>query len=100
MDHKTIDIEKQSNISIMMIVGIVIMTVIFINSVHNTEIESIILFVLVCPIFTVLLGMYTFTYRGKTYIVSRVIFFIFLIVSLFCLAAIFYLGELGKGYSH
>ena len=100
MDNKTIDIEKQSNISIMMIVGIVIMTVIFINSVHNTEIESIILFAMVCPIFTVLLGMYTFTYRGKAYILSRVTFYVFFILSLFCLAAIFYLTELGKGYSH
>ena len=100
MDNKTIDIEKQSNISIMMIVGIVIMTVIFINSVNSTEIESIILFIMVCPIFTVLLGMYTFTYRGKAYILSRVTFYVFFILSLFCLAAIFYLTELGKGYSH
>ena len=100
MEDKTIDTEKQANISIMLIVGIVIMTVIFMNSGYNTEDESIMLYALLCPIFTVLLGMYTFTYRGKAYIVSRVIFFIFLAISLLCVAALLYFIELGKAFSH
>lgn len=98
--QNTLEIEKQSHKSIMLIAGIFIMTAIYMTCTHTTENEEIVLYALACPILTILLGMYTFNYRGKTYTTSRVIFFISLVISLCSIFVLWYFIELGKAYAH
>lgn len=98
--ENTPGIEKQASISMMLIVGIVMMTLIYMNCTSHTEDESMMLLTLASPILTILLGMYTFTYRGKAYRISRVMFFIFLALSLLSIWALIYFIELGKAYAH
>lgn len=98
--QRTLEIEKQSDKSIMLIACILIMTLIYTTCTYNKEDEEIMLYMLACPIFTLLLGMYTFTYRGNAYKTSRVIFFISLVISIISIFILWYFIELGKSYSH
>jgi len=98
-DH-TLATEKQAGISLMLIIGIMIITGFYMTCTPNSEDESIIMGTFAFPILTVLIGLYTFTYRGKAYIFSRVLFFIFLAISLFSLFVLWYFIELGHAYSH
>lgn len=92
--------ESQAGISILLIIAIMIATGFFMTCTYNTEDESFMLSAVACPILAVLTGIYTFTYRGKAYLLSRVVFFILLALSLFSLFILWYFMALGSSYSH
>ncbi len=91
---------RQADISVMLIIGIVIMSGIYMTCTYNTENEMLFLAAAVCPILTILSGIYTFTYRGKAYLASRIAFFIFLILSILGICALAYVIELSKAFAH
>lgn len=95
-----LEIYKQANQSIILIAGILIMTAIYMTCTYNTEDETFVLYTLACPIFTLLLGMYTFSYRGKAHLISRIIFFISLAISIFSVFILCYFIAIGNAYAH
>ncbi|MCD0490143.1 hypothetical protein LPB86_18020 [Pedobacter sp. MC2016-14] len=98
-EHST-TIESQSGISILLIIAIMVATGFFMTCTYNTEDESFMLSAIACPILALLTGIYTFTYRGKAYLLSRIVFFILLALSLFSLFVLWYFIALGSSYSH
>jgi len=96
----TIEIEKQSHRSIILIAAILIMTALYMTCTYNSEDEGIMLCTLVCPIFSILAGMYTFTYTGKAYAASRIIFYISLALSLCSIFVLCFFIELANTNWH
>lgn len=95
-----LELNRQSGISMLLIIGILVMAAILISIGDSTENEQVYQLALLCPILTILLGIYTFTYRGKAFLLSRIVFFILLALSMFSLFSLWYLIELGKAYAH
>ena len=95
-----LELNRQSGISMLLITGILIIVAILLSIGNSTEDEQIYQLALLCPVLTILLGIYTFTYRGKAFLLSRVVFFILLVLSLLSLFSLWYLIELGKAYAH
>lgn len=92
--------QKQSAISIVLIVTIMALAVIFMNCTYSTENENILHTVLVAPVLTLLLGAYIITYRGREYRIAKIIFFILLAISALMIAGHFYLISLARAYAH
>lgn len=95
-----LELKRQSGISMLLIIGILVMGAILLSIGNSTENDQIYQLALLCPVLTILLGIYTFTYRGKAFLLSRVVFFILLVLSLLSLFSLWYLIELGKAYAH
>jgi len=95
-----LELNRQSGISMLLIIGILVMAAILISIGDSTENEQVYQLALLCPVLTILLGIYTFTYRGKAFLLSRIVFFILLALSMFSLFSLWYLIELGKAYAH
>lgn len=90
----------QSAWSIRLIMAIVVMMLIFMFCTYTDENEMIFLTVLIFPLVTLLVAGYTLTYKGKTHLTSRILFFVLLAISILAVLAFLYLLGLAKAYSH
>ena len=94
------DSTYQSNWSFGLIVAILIVLLLYMLCTFADENEQILQIVIAFPIITLLVGGYTFTYKGKEYVISRIIFYIFLVLSLISTLGYMYIIELGKAFVH
>lgn len=92
--------EQQANISIMLVIGIILMFGVYMGCTQSSENDRLSQGAMIIPIITILSGIYTFSYRGKGHLTSRVVFFILLALSIFSIGALYYITELGKAFAH
>ncbi|WP_345209829.1 hypothetical protein [Mucilaginibacter gynuensis] len=92
--------QRQALISRILIGGVLIMVIVFLNCTNNTEDDMLLQGALLSPVITVLLAIYTFTYRGKAHLAARILFFIFLILSIISLGILYYVAGLAKAFQH
>ncbi|NQX41180.1 hypothetical protein SAMN05421820_107285 [Pedobacter steynii] len=90
----------QKDWSLGLICGIVIMSVAFMRSTPVNEDGAILQIVLIAPIVTILLVPYLFVYRGRESRTARVIFIIFLVLSLLIIAGFMYLVALAGAFKN
>ena len=91
---------QQADISVWLIIAIVIAVVVFMNCTYATEDERFFGMVLICPVVMVLMGGYIFTYRGKGHLTSRIVFFVFLALSILSVWALVYAIGLSHAFQH
>ena len=53
-----------------------------------------------CPVITLFIGGYAFTYKGKEYRTSRFVFYVLFSLSVVILAGLELLSGMGQAYSH
>ena len=92
--------EKNSNLSILLIIVNVILVLIFFNLTPSSEDEQITAMLFGGLAFVVLLGFYAFSYHGKDYRVAKWIFGISLVILLVFSGLLWYAFELGKAFQH
>ncbi|MNK22841.1 hypothetical protein D3C87_411220 [compost metagenome] len=92
--------EKNSNLSILLIIVNVILVLIFFNVTPSSEDEQITAMFFGGLAFVVLLGFYAFSYHGKDYRVAKWIFGISLAILLVFSGLLWYAFELGKAFQH
>jgi len=90
----------QATKSVLFIFAILVMCGIFVSCTYTTEDEQLFLWTFICPVITLLLGGYTFTYTGKAHVGGRILFYVFLVLSAISIFLIWYLIELSHAYSH
>lgn len=90
----------QANWSFRFILGILIMMLVYMFSTFSSEDEQIFQVIVMFPVITLLLGGYTFTYRGKEHLTSRIMFYVFLGLSLLAIWAFIYMIEMAKAFAH
>jgi hypothetical protein len=98
--NKSAYIEKQASISVVLVIAIIIMAAVYLGSAYSSENDSLFQGAVIAPFITILLGIYTFSYRGKNYLTSRVLFFIFLVLSILSIWALYYVTGLAKAFTH
>jgi len=94
------DQERQSSISVQLIVGIIILVILFLNVTHSTEDEKLFQVPVISGIVTILLGAYVFMYRGKGHIAGKVLFIISLIITGVLIAGLIFIIGLGQAFQH
>lgn len=92
--------EKNSNLSILLIIVNIILVLIFFSMVPGTEDEEIAGMFFGGIAFVVLVGLYAFSYNGKDYRVAKWVFGISLIILLIFLGLLWYATQLGKAFQH
>jgi len=92
--------EQQANISIMLVIAIILMVGVYMGCTQSSENDRLFQGAVIAPIITLLSGIYTFSYRGKGHLTSRVVFFILLALSIFSIGMLYYITELGKAFAH
>lgn len=102
MENSSSEIQKQKNsaLSIGLIIVNVILVLLFFNSTAKLEGGDEINFAIVVFSATVLVGGYALTYRGKAYRAAKWIFLVLLLISLFFISIIIYVSELGRAFQH
>lgn len=89
----------QSMLSRILIMVIVLLT--FILSLLAQDKNFIIAYcVYFCPLITLLIGGYAFTYKGKEHRSSRRLFYILFVISVVILAGLELLSGMGQAYTH
>lgn len=94
------DQERQSSISVQLIVGIIILVILFLNVTHNTEDEKLFQVPVISGIVTLLLGFYVFIYRGKGHVAGKVLFIISLIITAILIGGLIFIIGLGQAFQH
>jgi uncharacterized membrane-anchored protein len=92
--------DRHADTSKLLIAGILLAAVVFLFCTPATEDERISQVLALFPLTTLLLGLYTFSYRGRKFLISRMLFFVFLLVSVLAIAGWLYVMELGKAFQH
>ena len=89
----------QPGLSVKLIVAILLMTLVYMNY-HRTDDSdhNIAMYITICPILTVLTGIYCATYRGAEQQAARWIFGILLIISVFSVGITMYAYALGSNW--
>lgn len=91
---------NQSGLSIILITAIVLVGFIYLNCTYTSENEMLFQAVLICPAGAILTGIYTFTYRGKKYRASRILFYVLSVLSIAGILMLWYLLALGQAFQH
>lgn len=92
--------QRNSNLSILLIIVNLILIIIYFNIGYATEDQSMVNLLCLGGGLTVLLGGYAFSYHGKGYRVGKWLFAIALLATLGLLGLLWYAAALGKGFSH
>lgn len=89
----------QPGLSVKLIVAIFLMMLVYMNC-HRTDDSdlNVAMYVAVCPIITVLAGIYCATYRGAEQQTARWVFGILLIISIFSVGITMYVYALGSNW--
>ncbi len=92
--------QKNSNLSILLIVANVILVLILSNVIPNSEDEQIASVLYTGLAFVVMTGFYAFSYHGKGYRAGKWIFGISLVILLVLSGLFWYVMQLGKAFQH
>ncbi|WP_316735701.1 hypothetical protein [Pedobacter aquatilis] len=93
--------EKNSNLSIGLIMLNIILALILSSTVHEDDDPDGIMFIISLVVSaTVLLGGYAFSYHGKGYRWAKIVFGILLVISIVVLGLLWYAWQLGKGFKN
>lgn len=92
--------EKNSNLSILLIIVNIILVLIFFSLIPGSEDEEIAGMFFAGVAFVVLVGLYAFSYHGKGYRLAKWIFGISLIILLIFMGLLWYAAQLGKAFQH
>ena len=90
---------SQSMLTSVMITIIVMLTFIL-SLMANDKNFIIAYFVYFCPVITLFIGGYAFTYKGKKYRSSRLLFYTLFSLSVVILAGLELLSGMGQAYAH
>lgn len=102
MEHKELQLNKQknSNLSILLIVVNLVLLLVFANIGDNTNDQGIINYCYLSFGTTVLLGLYAFSYHGKGYLIAKWLFAVSLIISLLLIGLLWYSAGLARAFQH
>lgn len=102
MENPATEIQKQKNSSLS--IGLIILNIclilIFFNSTGEFAGQGEINLLIVVFSATVLTGAYAFSYHGRGYRIAKWIFAILLLISLFFIGILFYISALGHAFQH
>ena len=73
---------EQRVLSILLMMGVFVVAVIFLTCTYVDDRQALLNWTLVCPILTVLMAGYVFTYRGKEQLAARIIFAVLIVLSI------------------
>jgi len=91
---------EQHEISILLIVGIFIVTLIFMTCTYVDSNHEWLNWALVFPVLSVLMAGYVFTYRGKEQLAARIIFAVIIVLSILGVLIYGSILGLGEAFSH
>lgn len=102
MEQNTLDVNKQknSNLSILLIIVNIILLLVFAKIGTLSEDQEIISYILLVIGGTILLGGYAFSYHGKGYRIAKWLFGIALLVSIALFVLLWYVAGLAKAFQH
>jgi hypothetical protein len=100
MSQSSAYVEKNSKISIFLIVCNVVLALIVLSSAPLGEDQWILGLLLVGGLFTLLLGMYVGCYRGPSHRVAKVLFWLVLLIMVVLSFGVWYLFQLGAAFKN
>ncbi|WP_421945554.1 hypothetical protein [Pedobacter sp.] len=102
MESNSLEISKQknSNLSILLIIVNIILLLVFAKIGTLSEDQEIISYILLVIGGTILLGGYAFSYHGKGYRIAKWLFGIALIISIALFVLLWYVAGLAKAFQH
>lgn len=102
MEQNAAEINKQknSNLSILLIIINVILLLVFAKIGSLSEDQEIVSYILLIIGGTILLGGYAFSYNGKGYRIAKWLFAIAVLVSIALFVLLWYLAGLARAFQH
>lgn len=92
--------QRNSAISVLFIIINVVLSCALFGLFNNDDPDGIGLYLVLSISFTILLGIYAFSYRGKAYRLGKWLFAISLIISICSLGLLWYVIQLAKAFQH
>lgn len=92
--------QKNSNLSMLLILVNVILALIFINTANTDDFESGVNIAFAVWASTILVGIYAFSYHGKGYRIAKWIFAILFLVSIAYIAIFIYAAGLAHSFKN
>lgn len=97
---KNIQKEKNSGLSVILIMVNIVLSIILANVNSSIDNGAELTFIVMVFSATILIGGYAFTYHGKSYRIAKWIFGILFLISMLLIGLLWYAAALGHAFQH